>query len=132
MEAKAMPLELGLVSDRADAMLNCYRGLLGFEDIGQTPLPGTGTIHRLQSGIKIVKLLLLDRPPQHPPREIPFTATTGLRYFTLWVDDLAGIVDACPRYGCRVLVPPRALNDGLSVAMITDPDGNTIEMMTGV
>lgn len=131
MDANNLPVELGLVSDHADAMLNFYRGLLGFEEVAQIPLPGTGTIRRLQSGAKVIKLLLLDGPPQQPPLEIPFTATTGIRYFTLWVDDLTGIVDACPRYGCRVLVSPRPLREGVSVAMVADPDGNTIEMMAG-
>lgn len=132
MTAQDKPLEIGLVTANGEAMLNFYRDVFGFERVAEIPFPGTGTVNRLHSGARIIKLLVLDNAPEQAPIQGAFTATTGLRYLTLWVDDLAATVAACRERGCMVPVAPKSLRPGVDVAMVKDPDGNTLEVMVEV
>lgn len=132
MSAQNKPLEVGLVTTCGDAMLNFYRDIFGFERVAEIPFPGIGIVNRLISGTRVMKLLLLESAPEQAPVQGAFTATTGLRYLTLWVDDLESTVAACRKIGCDVPVLPKSLRPGVDVAMVRDPDGNTLEVMAEV
>ncbi|HUH37235.1 MAG TPA: VOC family protein [Spongiibacteraceae bacterium] len=134
MSPQDKPLEIGLVtvSGSGEAMLNFYRDVFGFERVAEIPFPGIGTVNRLHSGARTIKLLVLENAPEQAPVQGAFTATTGLRYVTLWVDDLAATVAACRERGCEVPVAPKPLRPGVDVAMVKDPDGNTLEVMAEV
>lgn len=132
MIARDKAPEMGLVTVRGETMRGFYREVFGFERVAEIPFPGIGTVNRLQSGVCVIKLLVLEGAPEQAPVQGAFTATTGLRYLTLWVDDLLSTVAACRDQGCEVPVAPKLLRPGVEVAMVMDPDGNTLEVMAEV
>lgn len=124
-------LDLGVVTADGGPMLAFYRDLLGFESEGETPFPGLGRVLRLRCGESRVKLLVLERPPRAEAPGGGFSAATGYRYCTLHVANLDEIVRACRDADHAVPVAPRQLRPGVRVAMLEDPDGNTVELMEG-
>lgn len=123
------PLEAGLVTRNPMEMLDFYQRVLGFEQEGEIPFPGTGVVHRLRRGVSTLRLLALEQPPEQSPVKGEFTATIGIRYLALWVVELEVVVTSCRRWGLSVPVVPRELRPGIQVAMVMDPDGNTLELM---
>ena len=122
-------LDLGIVTDNGDAMLSFYRDTLGLEPVAEIPFPGTGTIHKHACGDGFVKVLVLDAPAATQGSKDGFTAATGIRYFGLDIANLEETVEACRAAGHKVAVEIRDLRPGVKVAMIEDPDGNTLELM---
>jgi hypothetical protein len=55
-------------------------------------------------------------------------AGAGLRYVTLYVTDLAGVVSRAKERGGVIEQAPTAVM-GASLALIRDPDGNTYELV---
>ena len=122
-------LDLGVVTADAARALAFYRDTLGLLPDGELPFPGLGVLHRLRCGHSTVKLLALERPPEARPARGGFSAATGFRYCTLHVANLDAVVSACRERGHAIPVDVRPLRPGLRVAMVEDPDGNTIELM---
>jgi catechol 2,3-dioxygenase-like lactoylglutathione lyase family enzyme len=120
-------IDLGIVVRDLSAAVGFYRDLLGFEDEGETPMPGGGRMRRLRCGESLIKLVEPGQPPaaQAPPGG-PGGAT-GYRYFTICASNLDEIAAACERAGRRVPVPPLALRPGVRILMVEDPDGNWVE-----
>jgi len=56
-------IDIGIVTTNAPECLAFYRDVLGFEDVGESPVPGS-TIHQLLCGTSSVKLML---PGRHAP-----------------------------------------------------------------
>lgn len=129
MAAMDKGLELGFVTNQADRMCAFYTGALNFEQVAEIPFPGIGTVFRLENGARVIKILAVDDEVPSQPAPGQFTGGVGMRYYTLWVDDLEAAVERCQGKGSAVPVPPRDLRPGIRVAMVTDPDGNTIELM---
>jgi predicted enzyme related to lactoylglutathione lyase len=48
---------------------------------------------------------------------------------TFALTNLDETVEACREFGAKILVPPRALRPGVRMAMVEDPDGNTVELL---
>lgn len=122
-------LDLGVVTADADRALAFYRDLLGLAPDGELPFPGVGVVHRLRCGQSTVKILALERAPGARAPGGGFTAATGFRYCTLHVANLDAVVAACRERGHAVPVEIRPLRPGVRVAMVEDPDGNTIELI---
>ena len=59
----------------------------------------------------------------------PFLAVTGIRYLTIWLSDLDRVVERCTARGGTVLVGPFDYEPATRLAVITDPDGNTYEVI---
>ena len=59
VELRKDPIDLGIVVKDSAAALGFYRDLLGFEHVGDNPMPGalTGTMHRLLCGTTMIKLV---------------------------------------------------------------------------
>jgi len=129
MAAKDKGLELGLVTNQAQRLRVFYVEALGFELVAEIPFPGIGTVFRLQNGARVIKILAVDALAPTQPAPGQFTGGVGMRYYTLWVDDLESAIERCQTLGSGLPVPPRVLRPGVRVAMVTDPDGNTIELM---
>jgi predicted enzyme related to lactoylglutathione lyase len=68
-------------------------------------------------------------PPDVPAPVAPLWARAGLRYLTVWVDDLDALVDAWSGSGGEVTMPPATLRPGVRSALLADPDGNVVEAM---
>ena len=64
-------IDLGIVIRDSEASLKFYRDTLGFEHVADIPMPlgGGGTMHRLNCGDTLVKLVKFDNVPEaaNPP-----------------------------------------------------------------
>ena len=107
-------IDLGIVITDSEAALAFYVGVLGFEHVADTPMPigGGGTMHRLLCGTSLIKLVNLNEtPPAAAGGGIP--GATGMRYFTMIVDNLAEITGKINRGEGTLgaLVNERTLHD---------------------
>ena len=124
-------IDLGIVITDSEQALAFYRDLLGFEHMGDTPMPigGGGTMHRLMCGDSLIKLVKLDENPAAEAPRGGIGGATGYRYFTMQVTNLAAITQQCKDAGVRVLVDAAEIRPGLSITMVEDPDGNWVEFV---
>jgi len=124
-------IDLGIVIKDSDASLAFYRDLLGFEHVADTPMPGNvpATMHRLMCGDTMIKLVSHDETPTvaAPPGGI--AGATGLRYFTIQISNLAAATQACAEAGVKVLIDQMEVRPGVTISMVTDPDGNWVEFV---
>ncbi len=121
-------LDIGVVTANAEAALAFYCDTLGLELAATIPVPG-GVVRRLKCGDSVIKLLILDKPPEHAVQGGGYAAATGFRYCTLSVKNMDELAEKCRIAGYRIAVKPFQLRPGVRVAMVEDPDGNTIEFM---
>jgi catechol 2,3-dioxygenase-like lactoylglutathione lyase family enzyme len=121
-------IDLGIVTNDPAASIAFYRDVLGFEDLGEFPMPG-GSMQRLQCGTSTIKIVSMKRPPggAAPPGGIG--GGTGYRYWTMSVSNLPEIVAACEAAGAKIAIPITELRPGVTIAMVEDPDGNWVEFL---
>ncbi len=80
-------------------------------------------------GTSLIKLV-------HHPKELPAAAPGGInralgyRYWTISVDNIQEVVDACNAAGFKIAVPVTEFRPGVTIAMIEDPDGNWVELLS--
>jgi catechol 2,3-dioxygenase-like lactoylglutathione lyase family enzyme len=123
-------IDLGIVVSDAERSLAFYRDTLGFKDDGTMPVQGGATMYRLYCGTSLIKLL------HFPTRELPAAAPGGIhkalgyRYWTISVDNIQEVADACAAAGYKIPVAVVELRPGVSIAIIEDPDGNWVELVT--
>ena len=124
-------IDLGIVIRDSEASLRFYRDTLGFEHVADIPMPlgGGGTMHRLNCGETLVKLVKFDNVPAaaNPPGGL--VGGTGYRYFTIIVTNLAEIMGACEAAGYKVAISMREARPGVTIGMVEDPDGNWVEFV---
>ena len=121
-------IDLGIVTNDPEKALGFYRDVLGFEDVGESPMPG-GTMHRLLCGTSTIKLVT---PKKAPPATAPaggIQGATGYRYWTISVSNLSELVQHCEAAGVTVAVPITELRPGITIAIVEDPDGNWVEFL---
>jgi predicted enzyme related to lactoylglutathione lyase len=87
-----------------------------------------GTVCRLQAPAGVVKVMLPAEAPEPSVPVSPFYALAGLRYLTLWVDDLEAVITRAVAEGGRVERGPVELVPGVRIAVLEDPEGNAIEV----
>jgi len=121
-------IDLGIVTNDADVSIAFYRDVLGFEDLGEFPMPG-GTMRRLQCGTSTIKIVSMKRPPAAAAAPGGIGGATGYRYWTISVSNLAEIVAACEAAGAKIAVPITELRPGITIAIVEDPDGNWVEFL---
>ena len=117
----------GEVTADADPLVAFYAGVAGFDVLDPLELPNIGTIHKLACGESILRIMVPVEPPAKDP-SASFSATAGIRYLTLEVDDIEGATAAVERLGGSVTLPPFELRPGRRVAQVADPEGNMIEL----
>ncbi|MCY4276483.1 MAG: VOC family protein [Gammaproteobacteria bacterium] len=122
-------IDLGLVTDNIDAMTAFYQDILGLELEAKIDMPGGATMTRLKCGTTIIKLVHPKKAPEasNPPNGL--MGGTGIRYFTIHVDNMEDAVAECVKQGCRVPVSIQEVRPGITIAMIEDPDGNWVELL---
>ncbi len=125
-------IDIGLVTGRIDAMRAFYCDTLGLEVEAVIEMPGGAQMTRLVCGTTIIKLVVQKRTPDtgNPPGGL--AGGTGIRYFTISIDNLEDAVEECRAAGYTVAVPIVEARPGVRIAMIEDPDGNWVELLTHV
>ena len=123
-------IDLGIVVNDGQAALKFYRDTLGLEHVADTPMPGGGgTMHRVMCGTTLLKLVALDKVPEAKAPPGGIQGATGIRYFTISVADVARVANGCESAGYKVVVKPREIRPGVSIAIVEDPDGNWVEFL---
>jgi catechol 2,3-dioxygenase-like lactoylglutathione lyase family enzyme len=121
-------IDLGIVVTDEKAALGFYRDQLGLEWEGELPVPG-GRMYRLKCGTTVIKLLKLNRTPEAKPAAGGIVGGLGYRYFTISVPDIRGLMAQLEAKGITPTVSITEARPGVMIAMVTDPDGNTIEFL---
>ena len=132
LDIKKPGIDLGIITRDAERLLAFYRDLLGLPLEGVIPMRTGGTMHRLKAGESVIKIVQLDREPAADavPGGIP--AATGYRYWTMTVSNLQDMVAECQEAGYNVVVPPKDVRPGVTIAIVADPDGNWVEFLQNV
>lgn len=120
-------VDVGLVSAH-DRLADFYETALGLERLEARVFP-FATVHRLSCGPVTLKIMVPTEPPAASPPAAPFWARDGLRYLTLWVDDLDAVARGWVDAGGGVTMEPTELRPGVRSALLADPDGNVVEAM---
>lgn len=128
MQVAKDSIDLGIIVNDEKAALAFYRDGLGLEWEGELPLPN-GRMYRLKCGTTIIKLLKLDKTPEAKPAPGGPMRGQGYRYFTISVPDIRGLMKQLEAKGIRATVPVTEFRPGVTIAMVADPDGNTIEFL---
>ncbi|HKN02221.1 MAG TPA: VOC family protein [Candidatus Binataceae bacterium] len=128
MQVSKDSIDLGIIVTDEKAALGFYRDGLGLEWEGELPLPG-GRMYRLKCGTTVIKLLKLDRTPAAKPASGGPMGGLGLRYFTISVPDIRALMTQLEAKGIRPTMPVTEFRPGVTIAMVTDPDGNTVEFL---
>ena len=128
MQVSKDSIDLGIVVTDEKAAVGFYRDGLGLEWEGELALPG-GRMYRLKCGTTVIKLLKLDRTPAAKPAPGGPMGGLGYRYFTISVPDIRALVAQLEARGIRPTVPVTEFRPGVTIAMVTDPDGNTVEFL---
>ena len=73
------------------------------------------------------------RDPRTDPRADKSTGGsyggTGLRYWTMGVDDIEAAVAKCEAANAPIHLPVTEIMPGTRIAMIEDPEGNVVEFL---
>jgi len=119
--------DVGFVS-ATDALVHFYADVLELPGLEPRVFP-MGTVHRLQCGPGVLKVMVPNDQPAPLPPTTSFWERSGIRYATMWVDDVRAVVDRWRVHGGIVVMEPFELRAGVTTALVVDPDGNTVEVM---
>jgi catechol 2,3-dioxygenase-like lactoylglutathione lyase family enzyme len=118
--------EVGIVSASRN-LVDFLAHVFELEELPSSDTP-VGVLHRLASPGAQLKVMVPNEPPR-PAGGEPFLAATGIRYLTMAVTDLDSVVERCTGRGGTLVFGPFDYEPGIRMAVITDPDGNTIEVV---
>lgn len=119
-------VDIGIVVADIKKSLAFYQDLLGLTKIGELPLP-FGHMHRLGFGDSFVKLVEPKRVPTDGPKGL--MGQLGFRYLTFQISNIDEVCAACAAAGVPFEIEKQELMPGVTIAMVRDPDGNTVEFV---
>jgi len=122
-------IDIGMVTTNDQEMLDFYQNVLGFEKEIEIPFPGIGVVNKLNYGTGYIKILILEKNPSNINPTGDFSTSNGIRYITINLSNLDEILDACKVNNINIINEGIDLRPGVRVALISDPDGNLIELM---
>jgi catechol 2,3-dioxygenase-like lactoylglutathione lyase family enzyme len=111
------------------SLVDFFARVFGVEELEPVPGP-TRTVYRLQLANTVLKVMVPTDAPIRPDVVDPFYAVGGLRYLTIWVDDIDAVVARAVANGAVVTMAPVQARPTVRSAVFTDPDGNSIEVAT--
>ena len=124
-------LDAGIVTMDPDAAHRFYGEALGLPLAGEVEIPDYGQVRRYSVGESTLRVFVpLEAPAREGSRD-GFASQTGIRYLTLYVDNLEEATEAVAAAGFKVAVPVRDLRPGVRVSQVEDADGNAVELMEG-
>lgn len=122
-------IDIGIIAKDIDAMVKFYGEGLGLDLEATIPMPGGGTMNRFKVGDSIVKVIQLEPAP---PAEAPgggMRGATGNRYWTIHVPNLEELVAKVEAAGYKIVMQPKTIREGVTIAFVEDPDGNWVELL---
>lgn len=129
MKLQKDAIDIGIIARDIKAMLTFYRDVLGLEFEAAIPFPGGGTMHRFKAGKSVVKVIELEPEPEVQAPRGGIRGATGYRYWTIHVENLESCVEQIGAAGYRVVVPAKEIRPGISIAIVSDPDSNWVELL---
>jgi glyoxylase I family protein len=122
-------IDLGIIVKDGEKAMAFYRDTLGFDHEGDMEMSGGSTMHRLRCGTSLIKVIETGESLEHNPAPGGLMGGTGYRYWTISVSNLEELVAECEANGYTIAVSPREIREGVSIAMVEDPDGNWVELL---
>src|SRR4051794_36983000 len=121
--------DLGIVVADIEASLAFYRDFLGLPFQRVMPMSKTTKLHFLAAGTGAIKLWEVTEPPAPNQKGWPLEGAPGFRYITLSISNIDEVVDAAGSASIEVRVPVTELMPGVKIAILADPDGNSVELL---
>jgi catechol 2,3-dioxygenase-like lactoylglutathione lyase family enzyme len=121
--------DLGIVVADIEASLAFYRDFLGLPFARKMPMSKTTTLHFLTAGTGSIKLWEVTAPPAPVAKGWPLESAPGYRYITLSVSNIDEVVGGAVGANVEVRVPVTELMPGTKIAILADPDGNSVELL---
>jgi predicted enzyme related to lactoylglutathione lyase len=123
------PLEVAIVVKDAAVMGDFYANAIGLRRVDDLESSGV-TMQRYASGDGVVKLVSMPSPPEssNPPQGM-LGGASGLRYFSVCVDDLDDALARVEAAGCTVPIPAMDFAPGVRIAIVEDPEGTWVELV---
>ncbi|HVX18712.1 MAG TPA: VOC family protein [Acidimicrobiales bacterium] len=122
-------IDIGIVVRDIDACLPFYSEALGLQQLFDFDIPGGSHMWQLAVGECVVKLVTHASTPEAANPPGGSAGGTGLRYWTMGVDDIDAAVARCEAAGAPIPLPPLQLMPGIRIAMVEDPEGNVVEFL---
>ena len=122
-------IDIGIVVRDPEACLPFYRDVLGLELLFDFDLPTGSHMWQLAVGECVVKLVSHTSTPEAANPPGGSAGGTGLRYWTMGVDDIDAAIAPCEAAGAPIPLPVTELMRGIRIAMIEDPEGNVVELL---
>jgi predicted enzyme related to lactoylglutathione lyase len=120
-------LEVGIVTHDGENLSRFYERGLGFALDRILDFP-QGTVRRLRNGQAMLKIF---QPTEAPCEadDTGWSTTCGFRYVALHVADATATVQQAIDAGASVLTPVTPHRPDAAFALLTDPDGNVLEIL---
>ncbi|HKS47004.1 MAG TPA: VOC family protein [Amycolatopsis sp.] len=118
-------VEIGFVS-RDTGLRDFLATVFRLDPLPPVELP-TGSLYCMAGYETVFKVFVPNEAPEPQKRSGAFFGIEGLRFLTIRVDDVDDVVERAAASGGRVLQGPHEPVPGIRVAMLEDPDGNTLE-----
>ena len=122
-------IDIGIVVRDVDACLPFYRDALGLPQVAEFDLPGGSHMWQFGVGECVVKLVSHAKTPEAANPPGGSNGGTGLRYWTMGVDDIDAAVARCETAGAKIALPVVPLGPKIKIAMVEDPEGNVVEFL---
>ena len=122
-------IDLGIVVRDIDACLPFYRDVVGLKFLFDFDLPGGSHMWQLACGDSVIKLVTHSPTPDAANPPGGSNGGTGLRYWTMKVDDIDAAVATCEAASAPIPLPILELMPGIRIAMVEDPEGNVLEFL---
>jgi catechol 2,3-dioxygenase-like lactoylglutathione lyase family enzyme len=122
-------IDIGIVVQDIDRTLPFYRDALGLKQVAEFDLPGGSHMWQLAVGECVVKLVKHAKTPEAANPPGGSNGGTGLRYWTMGVDDIEAAVAACEAANAKIALPVVPLGPKIKIAMVEDPEGNVVEFL---
>lgn len=129
MRVQKSAIDLGIITNNLEPMLAFYGDLLELEVEAVIDMPGGGVMHRFKAGDSIIKVIETDPKPEVNAAPGGIRGATGHRYWTIHVMDLPGAMDKLEAAGVKIVVPSKTIRNGVTIAIVADPDGNWVELL---
>lgn len=121
-------IDVGVVVRDIDACLPFYRDVLGLPVVREVKRDTSG-MWELACGPCRIRLMAQDPAPEAANPLGGLRGATGLRFWSMEVEDIDAAVGRCQTAGATVSVPIVESRPGVRIAMVEDPEGNTIEFI---